>query len=480
VQVWLPKTKGTVLDVEGKVEEFIHDVAHYFQVSSKRNKALKELQEFFNAPEHRILRLAETRWLSRYQVIDRLLEQWDMLYKYFQTEVLEEDPDKTNPVLRRIWEHFHNPGPGKCPPMKVLLMFLHHVLKMVTDVNLRFQQQSSKIYEVRPVISDLLGKLLCMFMQDGFFREHGVDLEKLNRRITSDDIKRRWLVFHRKPEQVVIGPPAIDELSQNADFNLHTRALIKKACLRYLVCLTSELVDRFDLSPSSNFAKCEFLNPLSNYAMYDNLDGSSSEVTHLMDLHRLLGGRVLTTEDVHQIGEEWMRFKLKKDEILEKYFTEQDREAPNFVTKFWLRVQSIENFLKKKQYTALAKLALAALTVPHATAFVERVFSSVARVKGRDSNCMITVTLEGRLLASQLTKRSGCCVKFKPSQRLVDDVLNGQCRRRYFEDMKVQNDGKVRVTPISDEGWENFEAEVEAEQQNVDSCIERVPNSFEC
>jgi hypothetical protein len=118
---------------------------------------------------------------------------------------------------------------------------------------------------------------------------------------------------------------------------------------------------------------------------------------------------------------------------------------------------------------------LAASTVPHATAGVERVFSDVTRVKGRDSNRMITVTLGGRLLASQMAKRHGCCIKFRPSQSLVNDIVNGQCRKRYFDDMKVRSDGKVRITPVSEQGWdswESFEAEVEPEQFAIDSSVE--------
>jgi hypothetical protein len=40
--------------------------------------------------------------------------------------------------------------------------------------------------------------------------------------------------------------------------------------------------------------------------------------------------------------------------------------------------------------------------------------------------------------------------------------------------MKVRNDGKERVTPVTDQGWEDFENEVEPEQFEIDACIEHV------
>jgi hypothetical protein len=356
--------------------------------------------------------------------------------------------------------------------MKVLLKFLHHVLKMVTDVNLKFQQRSSKIYEVRPVITELLANLMRMFMTDEFFRLNGVDLENVTRRVTSEDIQKRWKGFHRKADHVNLGPPATTELdTASKGIPLKHLGPLKYACLRYLISLTSEIADRFDLSPSSDFAKFEFLNPAVDYTRFENL-APGREVLHLTNLHQLLGGKILTTDEVHKLDSEWSRFKLKKDDIVEKYFTEDDRKAPNYVTKFWFKVAKIESGLGKKQYEVLAKLALAALTVPHATAGVERVFSDVTRAKGRDANRMITVTLTGRLLASQMAKRDGCCVKYRPSQGLVSDIVNGQCRKRYFDDMRVRTDGKVRISPVTDQGWDDFEAEVEPEQFAIDASVE--------
>jgi len=59
------------------MEQFVGDIGNYFSYSSKIKKEFEAIPEKFFAPCHAILKIAQTRWLSRQHVIYRILEQWD-------------------------------------------------------------------------------------------------------------------------------------------------------------------------------------------------------------------------------------------------------------------------------------------------------------------------------------------------------------------------------------------------------------------
>lgn len=54
-----------------------------------------ELQSIFDVPEHKLLRLCDTRWLSFESVANRVLEQWIVLQHFFIRAQFEEK-DKKN------------------------------------------------------------------------------------------------------------------------------------------------------------------------------------------------------------------------------------------------------------------------------------------------------------------------------------------------------------------------------------------------
>ena len=68
------------------LEAFVKNVCFYFSRSSKRNVQFRLIQEVVQVHSHRVLKLSETRWLSREAVIERKLEQWDALKLFFQSE----------------------------------------------------------------------------------------------------------------------------------------------------------------------------------------------------------------------------------------------------------------------------------------------------------------------------------------------------------------------------------------------------------
>ena len=73
----------TCMHLPSFLETFLKNVCSYSAHSSKRQSAFRLIQDIVNSPKHKILKLSQTRWLSRGQVIERILEQWEALLLFF-------------------------------------------------------------------------------------------------------------------------------------------------------------------------------------------------------------------------------------------------------------------------------------------------------------------------------------------------------------------------------------------------------------
>ncbi|XP_070513038.1 protein FAM200A-like [Cardiocondyla obscurior] len=68
-------------------EDFIKKMAYYVNSSPKRSAIFREFCNCFQETSHKLLRLCETRWLSRHMCIERILESWDTI-KHFLTDMI--------------------------------------------------------------------------------------------------------------------------------------------------------------------------------------------------------------------------------------------------------------------------------------------------------------------------------------------------------------------------------------------------------
>lgn len=113
------------------LEQFLRDICCYFARSNKRIHQFQVFEVITHSPQHRMLKLSQTRWLSRGKVISCILEQWDALILFFQGEI------KTDAVkldgAADIYKVMVNRG------TKHMLLFLNYVLGKVDRMNLEFQ-----------------------------------------------------------------------------------------------------------------------------------------------------------------------------------------------------------------------------------------------------------------------------------------------------------------------------------------------------
>lgn len=111
------------------LESFIKNICCYFARSSKRQHDFQLLQEVVAAPKHKMLKLSQTRWLSRGKVITRILEQWEALRLFFEAKAKTDKVDGAGQLYKTM----------TTPGTRHMLLFLNYVLQKVDRMNLEFQ-----------------------------------------------------------------------------------------------------------------------------------------------------------------------------------------------------------------------------------------------------------------------------------------------------------------------------------------------------
>lgn len=140
-----------------EVEQLLKNIYNYFK-SSKRQSDYKDLQSIFDVPEHRLLRLSDTRWLSFESVSNRILEQWSVLQHYFIREQFEE---KCSKKLEKI----HNIQQELSTTNKIYLKFLVYILKIMNSLNTSFQSESSQIIYLISLTKEIVLQIFRNFLK---------------------------------------------------------------------------------------------------------------------------------------------------------------------------------------------------------------------------------------------------------------------------------------------------------------------------
>src|SRR5277367_672053 len=137
------------------LEGFIKNVCFYFSRSSKRNHQFQLIQDIVQAQKHKVLKLCETRWLSREAVIERILEQWDALHLYFQSEASVDKVDGAGQILQMI----------NTAGTKHMLLFVSYILGKVNVMNMEFQSENFRLHKVYMSITREYRYLLSLFIR---------------------------------------------------------------------------------------------------------------------------------------------------------------------------------------------------------------------------------------------------------------------------------------------------------------------------
>lgn len=167
-------------------EEFVMDIYYFLQKSSKRQSTFKLCQNIYGTKPHKILKYVSTRWLSLLQSIERIIEQWEPLVKFFNEEASK---NIKNFHLSRVQPILNN------PITKLYLLFLCNTLPLFTKANIFLQKEGPVIHKLHAIVNSLFTDLIVRFVKPSAVPTSGCLLE----------LKFKKNKYHKGDEDIVIG-----------------------------------------------------------------------------------------------------------------------------------------------------------------------------------------------------------------------------------------------------------------------------------
>ncbi|XP_031733330.1 uncharacterized protein LOC116399955 [Anarrhichthys ocellatus] len=208
--------------------------------------------------------------------------------------------------------------------------------------------------------------------------------------------------------------------------------VIRRWCINYIVALSKELQGRL---PDN----LEALRNMALFSVKDTLNHNKG-TTEIIKVAELLGYHPQT---IDKIVSQWRIIHLFRWDSTEN------------TVEFWSEVKHYRDTSGSNPFEELCKAALAALSLPHSNAEVERLFSQMSVVKSKLRNRMLLHTLNSILLVRYGLKLAGdTCYQHK----LPSEVL---------EQFGTKTAYGFKVTPSSSAGSSSVTMQLDSEDEEV-------------
>ena len=367
----LAVSKATENTLPRNIEFQIKETYNWFAHSSMRQLSYAEIYGAINDGEKplKIVRMADTRWLSIEPAVKRILDQWISLRTHFEITRIK-DNCYTAELLHSMYCDKKN---------FVFLSFLHPILSLVQKTNKSFESQ---VADPTKLLTDL--KML-----------YSIVVSKIVLPTARIDIYEQDIDKYLDPTPT-LGFAFESAYSENG-INGQEKDHLKSRCISFLVALARELKNRMP----ENIKILERMNILS---VSECLKPNKVSITDLATYYTTKDIRTIITK----IEFEWdnIRFVNWKET--------QDTE------KFWVEVSNYRDASGQNPFKQLVDLAFKVLCLPHSNADIERVFSQMNLIKTKLRNRMKLKLLNNILHIRFGLKRLGLCCN---NYTLPDHIL---------------------------------------------------------
>jgi len=332
-------------------EEFLKKIASYINSSPKRSAIFREFSECFQETSHKILRLSDTRWLSRHLCVERILTSWDTI-KHFLTEMVVSEKTKSGEYLLSIMQNID---------MKAYLLFLKYILNFLNTFNAFFQAVETRIHLLQPKSMNFLFQISKHFLKPELLQH----LLKINFSEKEN---------HKSLQDINLGSECEDYLNRLAiEGNTNAVTNIREHCLQFYVTAAEEIRKRLPVTDKFLYKLKVFQ---SHTALFDiDRKTSFNDVSFII---KTIGGF-----DEDNIKQEW--FTLYSDfTVTEK----QNLSKLNF-DEMWKQILQT-NVIK---YPNLTLLLNAIRSLPNSNADSERIFSFLPDIKTKKRNKLSSTSM---------------------------------------------------------------------------------------
>ena len=377
------------------LEAFLREVSSYFSRSGKRKREFLRIQKVMSASNHKIPKLAHTQWLSRVEVITVVLDHYEDLKLYFQSEKKSEDTDTARKLYNTL---------SKCGT-KHMLLFLQYILKKVDALNMEFQSEHFRLHQLFFSVTTEYKSILDMFIRKDVLKEfqlHNIDIRDKQNHVSIKDVYLGGRTLAH-----LINEPFKDEAEE---------IRFRTDCLNVLVEVCAQIQIRFPLHSDSVLAKLSILDPI----IATDLDRSPATIVPLAIHFPSLAPEC----DLNELDDEWRSHRLFGKEILKSIKYEH-------IPQYWFSIRNLKNVLNESKYLKLSQFMTALTVLPHSSACVERIFSHGNCIKDRKSNSFKMDTVRHKTLPKHCIKLNGQnSVAWASPKELTEELVTGKIHQR--------------------------------------------------
>ena len=148
------------------LDDIMRQLSWYLSKSTGRQQRLKEIQKELGLPDHKIVDHVPTRWLSLGAAVDRALELWKALEKFFKEECTVKASEASSsksgcdpPMRQKLRDFFRR------RTTKLYVLFYAQVLEMFNKVNKLEQTDNARIHLIKRDLEQLYRRLLVSFIK---------------------------------------------------------------------------------------------------------------------------------------------------------------------------------------------------------------------------------------------------------------------------------------------------------------------------
>lgn len=320
------------------VEEFVHDVFHWFKYSAPRREDYQHVQEMLDLESKTFARYVESRWTTLSIVLKVYIEQLPALKHYFES-VTDSNSIKS-PRFKRISRFL------KSKWSLVYMRFLRSIGQLLNEFLVVFQTRKPLIHAVYSSLKELLFKLLQRFIKQEVLRNltdfNDLDLD------CEDNYRPSVSIIHQSEEN----PTSLFII-----FNETERERFAADVLGFYKTIVKYLLKKLPLN-NEVYYDVQLLHPDSSY-------WPSNPLLSLCRLSLMIK-HLISPSEADSLKDEWSIYASEMTVL---------PHDTHDLDEHWHRVQEMKNSLGHTKFPLLSKFAKCLIILTHGNADPERGFS---------------------------------------------------------------------------------------------------------
>lgn len=342
-------------------EEVLIDLFYYFDKSSKRRHDFQQFQEETGVRLAKILKHGPTRWLSLFECITRLIEQWPALEAYFN-----KDSGNSTDRQRRIKGFFSN------PMSKAYCLFLKNIMPLFLKSNVFLQKEEPVFHKMQESLQNIIVELLIKFVKPKVISECE-NIFEIQHNVKANQKHRQDVVLGAEVREYLTKLKDDKKISheEESTFFNEVRCFLSESC-RYIT-------EKLPLQD-------KVLTHAQVLSIKSRMEQSFNSLEYLINKFPCL----LPREKRDQLETQFMKYQIEK---FPPNILEEER-----IDVAWHLIGQIKDCEGNAKYHLLSKVMLGLCVLPHSNASSERVFSLVRKAKTEFRASMSTEVLSSLMI----------------------------------------------------------------------------------